>query len=77
MTTYSGKTIPVTAIAGTDVTMKPVNTAYTLYGWLQIKATVYPVYQGARGGLFVLRTTTDGREYKYYVTDQEAKITKE
>lgn len=81
--TPTGKTIPVSITAGADVTIAPIAAGVKVFGWLQVKDTLYPVYQGSRGGLYINRIPTrpnvDGEyiPYKDYVTDQAEKIVKE
>ena len=82
ITTPTGKTIPVTLTAGVDITLAPIDKAIKspFIGWVQVKYTVYPVYQGSRGGLFVMRIpqkpNAEGlyTPYRFSVTDMEAKI---
>lgn len=80
VTSWSGKTIPVKAIAGADVTIAPVEQFLSQQhvGWLQIGITVWPVYQGPRGGLFTYRPNTVGEKTRYSVTAaQRARVVME
>lgn len=33
----------------------------------------YPIYKGARGGVYILRTSKNGKEYKQYLKKKESK----
>ncbi len=78
VTTWTGKVMPVTQHAGADITIAPLDRSLKLYGWLQVKYTVYPVYVGSRNGLFIVRkAATTGTIRHEYVTDQVANIIKE
>lgn len=51
-------------IENTEKNKEPVKTKYTL----EIKGKVYPVYQGSKGGYFILRTSAKtGKQYKQYI----------
>jgi hypothetical protein len=77
---FTGKTIPVKVVSGADVTIAPIDheAKGDHVGWLQVNTTVYPVYQGPRGGLFTYRPNKQGIKTNYYLTDeQKLKYTKE
>src|SRR5687768_16955953 len=59
MKTYSGKVIPVTVVAGADITMVPVRAELqeSHIGWYQMGLSVHPVYEGAKGGWYLIRTS--------------------
>lgn len=84
VTAYSGKQIPVKAVAGADVTIHPIdeNLRHSLYGYIQLGITMYPVYCSSKnvecnieGTLFVMRMACD--EYKpdrHYLSKAEKKL---
>lgn len=79
-TTLSGKPIKFTPLNGVDITMAPVDKDIKdpLYGWIQSGITIYPVYQGKEGGLYMARISKSGNKYKSYIpAERRDKITKE
>ena len=59
---YTAKTT-----AGTKTATPPKASGKT---YTDSKGKVYPVYQGAKGGLYIIRVSAKtGKEYKYYLQD--------
>lgn len=80
MTTYSGKVIPVIVTPGADITMVPIKAELKSVhiGWYQMGLSVYPVYEGSKGGWYTLRTSRTGSVYKYYIPiELRSKVTLE
>lgn len=79
-TTLSGKPIKFVAVNGVDITVAPLDKDLKdpLYGWIQSGVTIYPVYQGKEGGLYMSRVSKSGNKYKSYIPlERRDKITKE
>ena len=76
--TPTGKVFTCAPHTWEEVEFAKVDTQFKLYGWTQMKYTIYPVYIGSRGGLFTYRANKAGVMTKYYLTDeQKAKMTRE
>jgi hypothetical protein len=48
------------------------------YGWYQVGEILYPVYQGSKGGLYIIRVSKkSGEEYRQYIAEEKkSKVTK-